>query len=137
MKINRFEQITEKKKNKIHPVGDYIWKKYLANTNVPGFPISTYSLHKIKEWESVPFLYFSQIHFTKHLKLGDVDSLDSSDLKVLLEISKEVEEFGEMTVKHGNYTGAFEIHMMFKDSDKLEKFIPWIKFLHDINKYNL
>jgi len=136
MKIDRFEQLNEKK-GKYKPVGEYIWKKYLANENFP----SMYFLKKVKEWDDVstnlPFLYFSQIHFTKHLRAGNVDSLNSSDLKVFLEISKEVEEFGEMTVKHGNYTGAFEIHMMFKDKDKLEKFMPEIEMFKSAEKYNL
>lgn len=136
MKIDRFDQINEKKKGKYKPVGEYIWKKYLANVNIPG---NIYFLEKIKEWESkigTTFLYLSHVHFKKHLRSGDVDSLDGSDLKILLEISKEVDQFGEMRIKHGRSTGEFEIHMMFKDKD-LEKFMPDIELFKAAEKYNL
>ena len=144
MKIDRFDQINEKKKGKYKPVGEYIWKKYLANINIPG---TLYFLEKIKEWESqidsvsiqygITFLYLSHVHFKKHLRSGDVDSLNGSDLKILLDISKEVDQFGEMTIKPGRSTGEFEIHMMFKDKDKLEKFMPEIELFKAAEKYNL
>lgn len=114
--------INEKKDkiNKVNPVGDFIWNKYLE---------AYYYKDKIKEWETEWF-YFSNIHF---IKKDRSDRLNSDDFKVFLKISEYVEMFAKMSIENGQQSGEYILIITFYKSEnklenKLEEFLNVIRY---------